>query len=124
MDDRNTNDAHEFERLKLAVDSVKHITTLATGTIVLLVTLVERIPKPVADKADLHLALISLLICIAASVGFLYGMTVARYGPVYPGHDEGRERIKEAMLKMEVEVIYFSFSLGITFLGAFAWQNI
>jgi hypothetical protein len=45
MNDANEQDKLEFERTKLRVESVKHITTLATGTVVLTVTLLALMSK-------------------------------------------------------------------------------
>jgi hypothetical protein len=125
MDEAHGNGAHEFERFKLAVDSIKHITTLTTGTIVLLATFAERIPRPMVYKGDLTLAFISLFVCLVASVSFLWGSTVAPFGPTRVsrlGNDT--EPTRKSLLKLDAVVIYFSFCMGIVFLGTFALHNI
>jgi len=105
----------------MAVDSVKHITTLTTGTIVLLATFAERMPRPITHKVDLDIAIISMLVCLVASFIFLWGTTLARFGPekAWLSIRHG----KKPSLKFEVFLIYCSFCAGIIYLGSFALQN-
>jgi hypothetical protein len=121
MDEPTSNDAREFELFKMAVDSVKHITTLTTGTIVLLATFAERIPRPIAHKVDLALAIVSMLLCLIVSFIFLWGSTLARFGPSKAWTTRSG---KEPSLKAEVLLIYVFFCMGVLFLGSFALYNI
>jgi hypothetical protein len=114
----------EFERFKMAVDSVKHITTLATGTIVLVATFIDKLPKPVFKKDDLIGAIFLMVVCLVSSFIYLWGSTLAGYvstlNRVLPRWLPGR---KHVLMLMSV-VIYFSFIMGIYFLAKFAFYNI
>ena len=105
-------DESDFERTKLAIDCVKHITTLATGTIVFSAAIIERLPKPkphlmVMFVFSIGLTVISLLAC------FVYLFSVG----VMP-HWRGHEPTAEILGKVGV-VIYFSFALGLMSLGTY-----
>jgi hypothetical protein len=106
----------EFERVTLAVDSVKHITTLATGTIVLIATLLDKFPKPIADHTDLNRAIGSMLLCVRLSFVCLWGLGVFRYW-------KPETKIRGFLSLISV-AIYFSFLLELVSLWEFARMNL
>ena len=67
-----------LEHKKLAVDSVKHITTLAAGTLVLLSTFVDKLPKPLHGRISLMTALGCMVVCLVAAFFYLFLETIAR----------------------------------------------
>lgn len=60
-----------FERLKIEIDVVKHISTLTTGSIVIVVTLADKLPKPLIHPGFLCWALALLVVSLACCVGYL-----------------------------------------------------
>ena len=132
-DEPNRNEGQRFERVKLAVDSVKHITTLATGTIVLLATFSDRLPRPLAFKGYLITAIVSMVVCLLASFIYLWGETLAPrtsqsiLGLPIPEPMQKWKWLQWSGRRMLVflsDVIYFSFCFGIYYLARFAIRNI
>ena len=132
MDESDRNDRQEFDRLKLAVDSVKHITTLATGTIVLVAAFTDKLHKPLSFRAYLITTIALMLICLLSSFIYIWAAALAPFPQ--------RRRLESARLPQLLrkwmpgwgrtrvlillsDVIYFSFCLGIVFLGLFAIRN-
>ncbi len=117
----------DTELLKMAVDSVKHITTLASGTIVLLAAFSDKLPKPLANKKSLVAALISMALCLTASFIFLWAETLARYRAPKT-HNEVISRFRAwgrpKVMSLLSSAIYFSFVAGMYFLINFAVANI
>jgi hypothetical protein len=103
----------EFERLKLAVDAVKHITTLATGTIALVVTFSDKLPRPLPASVLLASALSLMVICLHSSFIYLWKVSLGENIP----------KIREGTVFLS-NVIYFSFSCGIALLVIFAAKSI
>jgi hypothetical protein len=77
----------EFERLKLAVESVKHITTLATGSIVLIATFADKVPLAlfVSGRRYFLGAILSLTICVMLSFSLSVCLNASRCS-VEPGN--------------------------------------
>src|SRR5208283_4662311 len=81
-DQRPTNETlntMDFEQLKLQADTIKHASTMATGTIVILATFMDKLPKPLTDPKALIIAVILLLVCLGCSFVALYRMTIFRF---------------------------------------------
>ena len=79
MNDANEQDKLEFERTKLRVESVKHITSLATGTVVLTVTLLDKLPKPIYGRLWLLCSIASMLLCLLFSFVYMWGSGILTY---------------------------------------------
>lgn len=106
-----------FERTKLAHDTVKHITTLATGSIVLIATLMDKIPKPVTNPELMMASILALLLCILFATLFFLLVSIR---PHLLAEPETRDRKSEASICLAVYVL---FLLGIGALAVFATQN-
>jgi len=123
MDDAERKESRELERLKMAVDSVKHITTLASGTIVLLATFVDKLPKPPLFKGHLVSGIVAMVVCLGASFVYLWAETLGRMRSFqlkipFPFIT------RKLMLDILSTIVYFSFCMGIYFLAQFALHNI
>lgn len=130
INDSGRKETQEFERLKLAVDSVKHITNLATGTIVLLATFGDKLPKPLAFRGYLVAGAISMVICLIASFIYLWAETLAGPSGAVLGLTipRGIGRLprfsRSRFFGILSDTIYLSFCFGILMLARFAIQNI
>jgi hypothetical protein len=111
-------DRFDFERIKLAVDSIKHITTLTTGTLVLLVAFLDKLPKPIIRLNWLIFAVICLLLCLTASFIYLFRIGV----DVYPLEREGSRQRR--ILRPLSAVIYFTFLFAMYGVGVVAVRNL
>jgi hypothetical protein len=103
---------HPLESLKLSIDTVKHITTLASGTIVFAAAIFDKLPKPTKGLDLLGLCIVFMLLCVLSSTVYLFGRTV------------GKNKIHEIALQHCPVVIYFSFGSAIFNLGAFILWNL
>ena len=111
----------KLEEIKLQADTTKHITTLATGTIVLVATFMDKLPKPLQAPDLLVGSLIAMLVCTFSAFVHLWSLTLLgprrlRMRRFLPNH-----KTIESLL---VIVMYFSFSIGLYELGGFAFKNI
>jgi hypothetical protein len=109
----------EFERLKLALDSVKHITTLATGVIVLTATFYDKLPKPITFRLSLFLSLSFMLICLAAAFCYLFAAGVMGHLLV-----NANLKVTQFVFRFFGILTYGSFMLGILCLWGFAVRNL
>src|SRR5882724_11428501 len=66
----------DFDRLKLQADTIKHTTTLATGTIVIIAAFMDKLPKPLASRGDLEASVALMFACILLSFIHLWGTTL------------------------------------------------
>jgi hypothetical protein len=73
VDVNGNNKNLHFERTKLAADLVKHISTLSTGSLVLIATLLDKLPKPLEGRRFLITSIICFVVCLVCS--FLLGIT-------------------------------------------------
>ncbi len=110
-------EVQDFERLKLAVDAVKHITTLATGTIVLVATFADKLRQPVGGRGYLIGTIASMLLCLLTSFIYLYFATLNPFAQANPLSARGRFTVLSLC-------IYFSFGSGIACLAEFGLHNI
>lgn len=110
----------KLKKTKLAVETVKHITTLSSGSIVLLATFVGQFPKPLKDPASLVVAVVCLLVCLGA--GILYLFVAAELGDDWRVGEVPPQRSKP--LRVSVALMFLSFMFGIVALGIFALSNI
>jgi hypothetical protein len=68
----------ELERIKIQTDLVKHLSTLSAGSIVLIATLIDRLPKPLVEKPYLIRAIICLCACLVFSLWHLMVVGIGR----------------------------------------------
>jgi hypothetical protein len=115
MDKPDVYDRRKFELKKsqFVADTIKHMTTLATGTVVLTATLSDRLPKPVPTygKVWLALSLLGMSVCIILSFLMLFSIGVRLLW-------EEDQLDRRAYLNYEVGrriawAIYVSFRFGI-----------
>jgi hypothetical protein len=109
-----------LERTKLAADIVKHISTLATGSIVLVPTFTDKIHNPILKSSLLVTAIAALMICLLCCVVYLFlvgvpsrwDATVVRPTSVRWG------------MQCAAGALYVSFAVGVKMLGFFGIANI
>jgi hypothetical protein len=106
-----TSDDFKLARTTFASDLVKHISTLASGSILLLATFLSRVGKPL-DKGALITGVVFLLCCIVfCSVHlFFFGISKA-WSAAEPDMNGSRS------YRLLSTVIFATFALGMIFLG-------
>jgi hypothetical protein len=66
-------------------DYLKHLTTLSTGSVVLLATFAEKFPKDAAWRSCLPISMASLLLSVLSSVtSMFFALSCQRYGDEDP----------------------------------------
>jgi len=60
-----------FERLKLEIDAIKHLSTLSTGSILLIATFFDKIPKSPFYREGLAVSLMLLTASLGGCVAYL-----------------------------------------------------
>jgi hypothetical protein len=109
-----------YERTKLALDLVKHLSTLATGSLVLIATLLERFPKPLREQDTLIWSVVCFVVCtVACTAYWFFGAILGHWFETDWSHRQVR-----AWFLVLAFVLTVSFVLGVTFLGIFAARNI
>jgi len=108
-----------LEREKLAADLIKHVSTLATGSVVLVTTLLDKIPKPVQFPEGLVIAIWAFIICIMACFMYLF-----RIGITQHWLDQHFGTKMTRIYSFLGFVVFLTFLLGIGYLGMFATQNL
>jgi RsiW-degrading membrane proteinase PrsW (M82 family) len=106
-----------IEQVKLIHDHTKHLTTLSTGSIVLLVTFYEKLGNPPMWKPLISVALIGFVICILATTAAQI-FTITYADPNVQESDDEK-----------VNIVFFltswlSFSLAVISLCIFGVKNI
>jgi hypothetical protein len=114
MTDTSEQDKMAFERTKLRAESVKHIMTLATGTAVLTVTLLDKLPKPISGRFWLLCSIASMLRCLLSSFGYMWASGILS--------DEVQP--PKRFLTSIALALGFEFVLGVWSLGIFALYNL
>jgi len=102
------DDKQDFERTKLAIDCVKHITTLATGTIVFSAAIVEKLPKGSRFTGGLFAASLALVV-FSLFLCFFYLFVE---GIATRGRNPNHEKMGQVAFG-----IYLSFGTGLMALG-------
>ena len=105
-----------IERIKIEVDVAKHFSALSTGSIVLITTLLDKLPKPLAKTAILQVAILCLLISLGLSVFCLWT----------PWQTLERKPRVAVVLTNRVSLFFagFAFLGGLIAMGIFAIANI
>jgi hypothetical protein len=109
-----------IERTKLAIDTVKHISTLATGSIVAITAIVEKAPKPTTMPYLLMAAVVSMMLCILLCAIYLFLLGVpSRW-------DEAVLRTSSMRAAMQVAavILYLAFASGLLMLGCFVLSQV
>jgi hypothetical protein len=117
----------DLEGTKLATDLMKHVATLASGSIVLVATLLDKFPKPIIGSGWLVGSVISLVLCLACSLYFLMVLLVWKYWvPEYFPDFALRSSNSFSMWTTGAASLLagWSFLGGILCLGIFAIKNL
>ena len=126
----NTRDSETekliLERLKLEVDALKHISTLATGTIVIIATFLDKLPKPLEQPLNLVIAVGAMLTCLLFAFVMLFRKTFFMSGGVKVGFGPFRFRGRELpnLDRVFLITIYASFGVGMVQLTSFIIANV
>ena len=107
----------DAEKRNRVNESVKHISTLATGSIVLMATFLDKLAKPLVAQEWLVTAIGSLLICVLTS-----GLLVIFFGLGSFWRDP--DETGPGFYSMLALVIYASFGTGIFSVAAYAIKNL
>ena len=123
MSERSTGmekNEYPLEFYKFVADYLKHITTLATGSIVLVVTFLEKVfPSPVAKPAVM-VALVAFTICVVGTTAIF---------TILIGFESPRHSDETPAWAQIVAVFFFSttlvaFLVGIVALTVFGVMNL
>ncbi len=68
----------DLERIKIQTDLVKHLSTLAVGSIVLIATLIDRLPKPLLSRRYLVASICCMCACLAFSLWYIMVVGIGR----------------------------------------------
>jgi len=117
MTDLSEQQKLEIERTKLAVDCIKHITTLATASLLAVPVILEKFTKTDPNLYVLKRGVLLMVICIGACSGYLFAVGVAP-----------REEIWRSPPRFLVQLLmigaYVTFFLGIIAIVVFAISNV
>lgn len=112
-----TNASQYLEEQKLAFDFVKHLTTLTTGTVVLLTTFARGVFKSPEWEFLIPVAFGSFAIATIALV-------LAAFGLLYSiRHPDGVPAGAQAFTALSTLVGMLAFGIGLVGLSAFATKN-
>lgn len=107
----------ELERLKIKIDLVKHLSTLSTGSIVLIATFIDKLPKPIIHRQDLVTAIAFLGLSLIASAMYLAATGINRRS----WNLSEPETMRELVFGL---LAVGSFVLGVQSLGVFVIVNV
>lgn len=115
---------HKIERYKLLAEYYKHLTTLSTGSIVLLAAFLtaflKQLPAQPEWKFFVALALVSFIVsCISSSL-FAHSLTVYEF----PGSRNETSTWIAASSGLSILLSWISLLVGISALLAFALKNL
>ncbi|MAB61636.1 MAG: hypothetical protein CMK67_00610 [Pseudoalteromonas sp.] len=114
------NQPKHIEAGKLYADYLKHITTLAAGSLILLTTLIEKIFSQYDHKWAMVVSLIGLLITILSSMVSFTALAIS-----YQFWEKGEEPYDwiDSTAGLGFLLAFLAFAVGMSFLGAFAIMN-
>ncbi|MFN7932732.1 MAG: hypothetical protein U0R19_05355 [Bryobacteraceae bacterium] len=118
--DEQERNSFTLERTKLAVDVVKHISTLSTGSLVAVTTVINRPDTPVNQPMFLFAAVAFLTLCVMSCALYLLLAGIKTH------LDEGAlsSLTIQKVTKYTAVFQIIMFSLGLGMLGCFAFMNI
>src|SRR5437879_9051728 len=111
-DDEQKQDESAQERTKIRVDIVKHITTLATGTILVVVAFFDKLTGFMVGRAWLVASIVCMLVCVGAAFVYLWAESLP-----FPRQND------TVGLVVLSTIMYFSFLFGILVLVVFLLRN-
>jgi hypothetical protein len=107
----------EQDRIKLSVDVMKHLTTLATGIIVLVPTLLDKIFAVLVLTPWLIMGLVSLAVCITTACSYLFCV-------VHIDVEEPDERPARIILLGSLFTSALAFVVGVISISTFTVLNL
>lgn len=111
--------AHRIERYKLMTDYLKHLTTLSTGSILLLAAFLEKIFHNPAWKFLVVLSLGGFMSSVVASI------VAHTYAIIdFPGEDTLSGRGKSIWGGFALIIVWAGFLVGVACLTIFAMRNL
>jgi hypothetical protein len=125
------------EHTKLFVDILKHLTTIASGAVVLIATFMDKV-KPVHLRLLIPFAIGLLLVGIVSSTDAcfqlsnnLYGVLLLRILSTLPGTDvstkaqQDMKRVKKTARRglLAARIAFYTFSLGMILIGVYVIGN-
>ena len=114
MDDK----PNRTEHYKVVFDYLKHITTLSTGSILLMATFVDKLFVSSEWKILAKFSISGFMICIlAATLSYTLAIIDLRLSVK-------SNEFLDVLLGFAIITIWFSFLLGVFSLAIFAWINI
>jgi multisubunit Na+/H+ antiporter MnhF subunit len=120
MADKDTDTAkYKIERFKNTVEYIKYITTLSTGSIVVIVTFIGKLTNGMAFRLAVVIAIAGFLsTVIFATVLYSFGLLF-----FHPG-DEDAPSWLDATMGILMFLTFVSFLVAVTSLAFFAIANI
>ena len=73
-------DSVAFEKAKLAIDLVKHISTLATGALVIICTFIDKVVRPGVSYVALTTSVLSLTCCMTLCLTYFFARALDAHG--------------------------------------------
>ena len=73
-------DSVAFEKAKLAIDLVKHISTLATGALVIICTFIDKVVRPGVSYVALITSVVSLTCCVMLCLTYFFARALDAHG--------------------------------------------
>jgi len=107
----------QLERIKIGLDLVKHVSTLAAGSIVLLATFLDKFPRPLLKGDWLTVAVWLLCGCLVCCLVYILNVGIGRDWGVRTEFDEAIGIISGAFAAATCVA-------GIISLGIFVMANI
>jgi len=98
------------------MDVAKHFSTLSAGSIVLIATLIDKLPKPLSDTTSLRDAIVCLLVSLGLSIFYLW--------TPWETLDPNPRQIVVSVNRFAFLFAGLFFLIGLVALGTFAITNI
>lgn len=110
---------HQMERYKLLTDYLKHLTTLSTGSILLLAAFLEKIFHNPSYKSFVVLSLTGFMISVVASI------IAHTYAIIdFPGDEPTFRREQANIGSYALLIAWLGFLVGVACLTIFAMINL
>jgi hypothetical protein len=118
-DNTDNSKNYELDRFKNAAEYIKHITTLSTGSIVIIVTFITKLTSGIT----LRLAVVIAVLGFVSSVVFatvLYSLAILYF---HPGDEEAPSWLDSTMGRLMLLTVV-AFLVGVISMACFAIANI
>ena len=106
------------EQIKLYVEYLRHLTTLSTGSIVLIVTFLERLFSKPLWKVAVVISLVGFMVSVLASI-VVYTVTIW-----FPSENFRKSNRLAGIHGLGIIFTWAGFLIGILCLGIFALRNL